>query len=124
MKIASYLVAFILQLIFYGMDFQTMMKDAAVASQVLSRRANAPIPPVAHQVQLKIVAYSEPFGKYKDCPMYDWLDVLGADGKTHRFSYLSTMDIEGGQTFQIPDGCILLPPGILYQVDTPVNTPT
>lgn len=123
MKVFTYGITFILQLVFYGTDFQTMMKDAQAAAQILSRK-EAPSSSVANQVSLKITAHSEPFGKYKDCPMYDWLDVIGADEKTHRFSYHSTMDIEAGQTFQIPDGCILLPPGIMYQVDTPVNTPT
>lgn len=112
-----------LQLFFYGFNSEELQRDAAEAVKFYNERAGTD--EVVNKLALKIVGQPEkPAGRYMDAEFYEWIDVEDALGGIHRFSFFGTMDISRGISQKIPDNCILLPPGILYQVDQPVNTPT
>ena len=95
--------------------------NAAVFYQNAAHQANS----IASQFELTVVNTPEkPIGTYQDHPIFEWIDLQGADEQLHRFSFVGTMDIARGITQPIPNGCILLPPGLVYQVDQTINTPT
>jgi hypothetical protein len=56
-----------------------------------------------------------PIGKYMDIDFYEWLDLKGSDGIVKRYKFFGTVDIS--RDFTLRTDCILIPPGILYQVE-------
>lgn len=112
-----------LQFLFYGAKFQELAHDAAEAAKFFNEQA-ADTGSTVNRLALKIVATPEkPMGRFMDAEFYEWIDVegVGREGEIHRFSFNGTMDLSRGIVCPIPDNCILFPPGILYQVVTPVN---
>lgn len=110
----------------YGNDIEEMVEDAEHAVNFINGKTyEEPEEITVDKVQLTIVDTPDQiFGRYMDHEFYEWLDVKGVDDKIVRFNFKSTMDVSRGISQEIPAGCILLPPGLLYQVDEPVNTST
>lgn len=73
---------------------------------------------VSQVVNIKVIAHSmTPIAKFMDGDIFEWIDVVGNDGVTHRMLFEGTMDMRFGLD-SIPDGCVMLPPGILYKLKT------
>jgi len=54
---------------------------------------------------------------YMDAKIYDWLDMVGQDGIKRRFNYHSVATKPEHHHGILPEGCIIIQPGIIYQVD-------
>jgi hypothetical protein len=123
MKFLNGLTLLILQIKFYGFSHQgaeELLNDSEDAVKAI----HAVVPDV-NQVMLKIInTPDKPLGRFMDAEFYEWVDVAGQDSIVHRFLFSGTVDMSKGLPQKIADGCILLPPGILYQVDTPINKVT
>ena len=128
MKVMNAITLFLLQVKYYGFSEKGAAELAADAEDAMrGEDTTAAVEPedTVNQVMLKIVNTPEKIlGRFMDAEFYEWIDVAGEDKIVHRFSFTGTIDMSRGVPQKLEDGCILLPPGILYQVDTPINNPT
>ena len=114
-KILSSISLQLLQLVYYGANVAQMKKDAG---DVVDLIANGHHAPTQNEIKIKIVSTSpQILGSFMDTQFHEWIEVEDPDGKILKFHFSGTMDISNGLSFQIPDGGLLLPPGILYQVE-------
>jgi len=58
----------------------------------------------------------KPLGKFMDANIYEWLHFVGGDGVVRRFTYHSVAQTPA-QRINLPEGCIIVPPGIIYKMD-------
>lgn len=126
-RILNVTVLFILQRLYYGDNIQELVDDANYASKIFDENPKQmeSQQSIAEIIELTIVnTPDKKFGKFMDCEFYEWLDFKGHDNKIVRGYFKSTIDISNGISQHIPEGCILLAPGLLYQVDEPINTST
>jgi hypothetical protein len=67
-------------------------------------------------VELTIVNQPEkPIGSFLDVKIYEWLEFAGGvPGEKVRFDFFTT--VTNMDTYTIPEGCILLHPGIVYKI--------
>lgn len=119
-------MTFFWQHFYYDGDYAQIIKEA---DDMVAQRSQPDAPllsaPPGNQVMLKITTVPENImGYFMETPFYEWIEVLGSDGGNVRMNFFGTMDLKNGITHAIPQGCILLPPGILYQVEPAVNTGT
>ena len=54
-------------------------------------------------------------GVYLDSEIYEWLELKTSEGPALRFEFIGTLTYRDGDTVTVPDNCVLLPPGLLYQ---------
>ncbi len=113
---------FLLNLIIYQGNFQEMAREAEHAAAVINGHA----PPSIDKSQaiinldLQIVDRPDnPIGRFMDADIFEWLHIKGTDGKLYRFMFEGTLDMTKGLPNQIPQDCLLLPPGILYKLKSP-----
>ena len=67
------------------------------------------------EVILEVIETSNPpIAMFMDAPIFEWISVKGHDGNPYKFTFFSTMDIKNNPR-RIPEDCIMLLPGILYQ---------
>jgi hypothetical protein len=127
MKLGIILSTVFFQLVFYKGDYTAMLTDAHKAQEILNRRQDViinrvggPMPPAE---LLKIIKTDEkPIGTFNDAPFYEWIEVMGKDGRSYRFNYHGTDASRTPKKRPVPADCILVPPGILYQVAPEINT--
>lgn len=55
-----------------------------------------------------------PIGRYLDGDIYEWLDISGAGFENKRVYFAGTVDPKNTNANDIPDDCMLFPPGVLY----------
>jgi len=126
MKLGTIAMTLFFQIIFYKGDYQAMLADANKAHEILHNRQEAIIKKVGgpRPDMLKILKTDENhIGTFQDEKFYEWIEAMGKDGKSYRFIYWGTMDLTHGQKRLIPDDCLMIPPGIIYQVAPEINTP-
>lgn len=56
-------------------------------------------------------------GSFMDAKIFEWLDFMGRDGVTRRFKYHSVAQTAAQRAGILPEGCIIINPGIIYQID-------
>lgn len=120
MKFLNWAALLFFQFKIYGHDAPQLAEDARVlleANNQVERRG--PIP-----FMLKITNHSAPCGKFMDAIIHEWIEIQGEDGEMQRLVFAGTMNLSNGVPQQIPDNCLLIPPGLLYQVEASINTPT
>jgi hypothetical protein len=67
-------------------------------------------------INLEIAGHpDEPVGRYMDHEFYEWLDFKSKDG-TVRAHFFGTVDLK--REVFIPPGCVLLSPGLLYEIES------
>jgi hypothetical protein len=130
--IAGAIVAFVLNKIFnlatltylqhknYAGKFNEMIEDAAYASDLISKAAASEEDAGPHLQQLSITIMGTPektTGRYMDTDFYEWLSVKGSDDKLVKIVFAGTISLEKGEI--PPPGSIVLPPGLIYQVEAP-----
>ncbi len=121
MKIGTFGITLLFQLIFYKGDYTQMAKDADDAMAIFKGQVSSAPKVIAPKV-IKILKTDEKMlGTFQDVPFYDWIEILGKDGHAHRFNYFGAMDLTHGMK-PIPEDCILIPPGLIYQVAPVINT--
>jgi hypothetical protein len=113
---------------YYGNDLQSYIKDANDAAIYFANKfgGSAYDVPVQsdNEAMFEIVALPEkPSAVWMGVPINDWMDMECEDGVVRRFNFHGTVNGEEGSSVAIPDDCILIPPGLLYQVDVTINTP-
>lgn len=121
LRALNFLSLVLIQFHVYGGDIDALKKDADEALEILNGNEKAPhvVPP--RSVMLKIVQRPEKvLGRYKDAEFFEWIDVQDEDGIVKRFIFDGAIDMENG--FSVPEGSILLPPGILYSYKNQVDT--
>lgn len=106
-----------IHLIYYGSDMEELTEDALNAS-----KEQEPQPePTVEKVHFKVVnTPDKAYARYMDADIFEWIDVEDDKGVVHRCTFTGTLDMKKGPPEYIPPGHLLLWPGILYQVDTPV----
>lgn len=110
---------------YYNGDTNQIIKEADAMSDYYDQKSKTLLDQPGEMMMLKITDVpKDPLGFFMDAPFYEWIEVLAADGKNLKMNFFGTMDLKSGATHAIPDGCVLLPPGILYQVEPAVNTGT
>lgn len=112
---------------YYNGNIEQMLQDAKEAVAFLDEASdsqdNKYSPEVeeetgATELRLEILAVPDKiYGRYMDIEFYEWLDIKGADGSPIRFTFKTTEDISKGQIPSLPPGCILIPPGLVYETD-------
>lgn len=72
----------------------------------------------ATELRLEVMAVPDKiYGRYMDIEFYEWLDIKGQDGQPIRFTFKTTEDMSKGRIPSLEPGCILLPPGLVYETD-------
>lgn len=118
-KALGFLSLWFLRKVMYGSNVKEMISDANDVIEII-QTSNEQSPKQPNRINFTIVNTPEaPIGSYMDSQFFEWLDVQGADGVVRHCSFVGTMDISRGLSREIPDGCFLLPPGIIYQVEKP-----
>lgn len=116
-KILNFITLTFLKLKIYGSDVDKMVEDAEFASGVLGQVTDEKESPEILELQLTIVDTPEkPYGKYMDMEFFEWLDIKGITEKVERCTYVGIADTKNMKA--IPPGQIILPPGLIYQVET------
>jgi uncharacterized membrane protein len=117
-KILNFISLTFLKMKIYGSDVDKMVADAEFASGVLGQVTEEETEgPQTVELQLTIVDTPEkPYGKYMDTDFFEWLDIRGITEKVERCTYVGIADIKNIKA--IPPGQIVLPPGLIYQVET------
>jgi hypothetical protein len=110
------------QKFFYGNRYDLLLADAAKADLHFEELARqfAFGEALPRPADLKILKTENRLGTFQDVPFYDWIEVMGRDGRPYRFNYIGCQDLSKGLK-PVAKGCIVIPPGIIYQVDQPVN---
>lgn len=93
----------------YDADMQRVILDSIGSNAATNepQRENA-------SLHLTILSKPEkPIAKYKDADIYEWMDFADENNNPQRFFYFGTSDL--GKETVIPDGCILIQPGIIYR---------
>lgn len=122
-RVLNIIATAIIQYRVYHGDIKQLHQDAQVAVKVFENRMSGV---TEHFEEKSITIEGMPevqLGKFMDVPFYEWLDITGADKIKKRFFFSGTMDISNGISFAVPPGNILFPPGILYEIEKPINTP-
>src|SRR5271168_589860 len=125
MKLGVIVMTLFFQIAFYKGDYAAMLADANKAQEYLHNRQDMIIKKVGGQrpEMLKIIKTDEAhIGTFQDEKFYDWIEVMGKDGRSYRFNYFGCMDLTHGQKRPVPDDCLMIPPGIIYQVAPEINT--
>lgn len=60
-----------------------------------------------------------PIGRYYDTDIYEWLKLRSPSGQLVTAYFEDTIDPKQLSTYAIPDGHMLIPPGILFKLDIP-----
>lgn len=55
-----------------------------------------------------------PIARFMGADIYEWYDFESTTG-TERFVYYGTIDIKNSPGFTVPDGCVVISPGIIYR---------
>lgn len=99
----------------YRGHYAEMVDDATYASDLITKSVEQDESPLQ---QLSITIMNTPektAGRYMDVDFYDWLDVKGIDGNPVRVTFNGTISLENGDI--PPQGSIVIPPGLIYQVE-------
>lgn len=68
------------------------------------------------RVTMKVVKTSEAqYGRYMDVEFYEWIEVETPQGEILRFDFKTTQPIKKGVPNDVPVGCLLIPPGLIYE---------
>jgi hypothetical protein len=122
LKASGFLSTFILKRIFYGSDTETFLNDARdefteydnrIKKNIKTLEQQNEVAPT-EQISIKITSTSEVYGRYLDKDFFEWIEVANLEGESVRLFFVGTMDISKGITRPVPDGCMLLEPGVLY----------
>jgi hypothetical protein len=103
----------------YGGDEELFKSHIAAIS---SGAFNDPLPAVEENKQVtnvnatfNIVAKPDkPIARFMDADIYEWFDLESSNG-AERFVYYGTIDVANNPQYTVPDGCILINPGIIYR---------
>lgn len=120
-KFLNFITLSLFKMTIYAGDWDNMMKDADNAIKVINSET-VEVP--TREIKFKILGTSEPLGKFMDATFYDWIEAEDENGVKHKLNFTGTLDISNGINVALPDGSVLLPPGLLYQVEELVNNPT
>jgi uncharacterized membrane protein len=124
-KILNIVSLIVLQFIFYGSNTDQLLADANEFHAESNEASGEDSGIVVNEVTLTIVEVPKtPFGKFMDADIFEWIDVKDKNDETLRLKFFGTMDITNGITQSLPEGCVLLPPGILYQDESAINKVT
>ena len=110
-----------LEIKYYNGDLEAMLHDSEDALAIIGNKNNrSSHEDESHgdavEMQLEIVNTPDViYGRYMDTEFYEWLDVKSIDGPPIRFTFKTTEDISKGRVPEIQPGCILIPPGLVYE---------
>jgi len=124
MKLGIIMVTIFFQLVFYRGDYAALLADANKAQEILNRRSDVIIKRVGGSIPTaEIIKTDEKsIGSFDGTAFYEWVELLGKDGKNYRFNYYGTDASRAPKRRPIPEDCIYIAPGILYQVAPEINT--
>lgn len=106
--------------LFYKGNHTQMHADATIAKAYFrSKISGVNVEPIATTTIVNLP--EKTLATFKDVAFYEWMDVIDQNGNNVRLKYYGCIEI--GKS-NIPPGCIMIEPGILYQVDTAVNKAT
>ena len=103
----------------YAGNFEEMVKDAEEASEIIKNYdpSEESTEDQIAQVSMTIVEVPEKtYGRYMDVDFYEWLKVKGVDGNPVKVTFTGTISLEKGEI--PPPNHIVIPPGLVYQVET------
>jgi len=117
------LLEFLVVKIVYGSNKQLMHDDAqSVIDQYYARQQPQEENSNITQVEFTIEELPEkPVGKYYDADIYEWIKVRSPDGKLVTAYFEDTINPKQMDTYPIPDGHMLIPPGILFKLEDEVE---
>lgn len=115
MKLLNSVTLMFIQMKVYQGDTEALVEDAQAAVNAIN---NPPPPqPEVRQLMMKIVDIPEkPIGRYMDADIYEWMMIQDPEGKTQRFEFTGTVNLERGEI--PPPGTLTFPPGIIYEPKT------
>jgi hypothetical protein len=102
----------------YHGHYAEMIADAAYASSLIEKSAAEEVSNEPRLQQLSVTIMGTPektTGRYMDTDFYEWLAVKGEDGKLVKIVFTGTISLEKGEI--PPPNSIVLPPGLIYQVE-------
>jgi hypothetical protein len=102
----------------YHGHYAEMVSDAAYASSLIEKSVEEDMSEGPQLQQLSVTIMGTPektTGKYMGVDFYEWLAVKGDDGKPVKIVFAGTISLENGDI--PPPGSIVLPPGLIYQVE-------
>jgi hypothetical protein len=125
--------AFIFQWMIYRGDIDALERDLQEAQEELQSQldgtadtqiAKLPIEQADeedtanHTFMLNILDQpATPIARYMDEDIYEWIEIETSSGPPQRFIFEGTRPYQEGEPIEVPDNCILIPPGILYRLD-------
>lgn len=124
-KILNAIAGSLILWVFYRGDTDSLAEDAHNAAKIIAKEMQEETieqnttSSTKLDISLKIKDLpSHPVGSFLDEPIYEWIDFSPADdeSKIFRAHFEGTINLEKVKEYTIPDGCILLPPGLLYKV--------
>ena len=112
----------ILQFIYYRFDVDELLADAMYAQHVIEKSGETKSP--MREIAFKIIGTPDKHvGTFMGEQFFEWLDVEHDDGQLARLVFKGTADISQGYP-ELETGLVILPPGLIYQVDTSINSST
>lgn len=121
-KIFNFLSSVIITWLFYKGDTEALAEEALEAARAMTQEQqelDSPKETVKKDINLKIKDVPSHYvGTFLDEPFYEWIDFapVADESKIFRAHFEGTIDLEKVKEYTIPEGCILLPPGLLYKV--------
>lgn len=126
-KVLNFLSAAFIQHMIYRGDTDALQQDAENAAEVLRSETEMEevdeesTSTIKNNVAIKIVNLPEKtIGTFLDCDIYEWIDLHphGDDSQIFRAYFEGTINLEKTKEYSIPEGCILLPPGLFYKLSS------
>ena len=121
-KVFNFISSITIQWFFYKGDNNALAAEAMEAAKAMmeeQQEENSPAKVANSDISLKIKDLPAfPVGKFLDEPIYEWIEFAPAvdESKIFRAYFEGTINLEKVKEYTIPEGCILLPPGLLYKV--------
>lgn len=125
--------AFIFQWMIYRGDIDALERDLQEAQEELQLQLDGPadtqiskLPAEQEVVEdtdnhaflLNILNQPDhPIARYMDEDIYEWIEIETSSGPPQRFIFEGTRPYQEGEPVEVPDNCILIPPGVLYKLD-------
>jgi hypothetical protein len=109
----------------YGFNPQLMYDDAQnVIAQQQKRMAKVEEPEPTENPAMQMEFTIEelppaPIGHYYDAEIYEWIKVRSPQGNLVTAYFEDTINPKQMATYAIPDGHMLIPPGILFRLEFP-----